>query len=59
MMSVDHPDIVDRYRQGCDALAAPADAGEERTENLRRAMVDFRTVFETLLGGDRELSSVS
>lgn len=56
-MSVDHPDVVQRYRQGCDALATRSGGSEERTENLRRAMVDFRNVFETLLEGERELST--
>jgi hypothetical protein len=58
VISVDHPEVVDRYRDGCEALATRSGGSEERTENLRRAMVDFRTVFETLLEGDRELSGV-
>jgi len=55
-VSVDHPDVVERYRQGCTALEARSDGDESRTENLRTAMVDFRTVFESLLEPDRELS---
>lgn len=58
VMSVDHPEVVDRYRNGCEALATRSGGSEEQTENLRRAMVDFRTVFETLLDGDRDLSAV-
>jgi len=55
-VSVDHPDVVERYRQGCTALEARSDGDESRTENLRTAMVDFRTVLESLLEPDRELS---
>ena len=55
-VSVDHPDVVERYRQGCTALEARSDGDGSRTENLRTAMVDFRTVFESLLEPDRELS---
>jgi hypothetical protein len=54
MVSVDHPDVVDRYRQGCETLERRA-ASEERTENLRLAMVDFRAVFDSLLETDSEL----
>lgn len=57
-VSVDHPDVVQRYRKGCDALEARSGDGEARTENLRKAMVDFRSVFETLLEPDRELAEM-
>jgi hypothetical protein len=57
-VSVDHPDVVERYRQGCAALDARSDGDESRTENLRAAMVDFRTVFESLLEPDRDLADV-
>jgi len=56
-ISVEHPDVVQRYREGCDALETRSGGSEERTENLRRAMVDFRAVFETLLEGEREMSA--
>jgi len=55
-VSVDHPDVVQRYRQGCEALEAPSGDDEARTENLRKAMVDFRSVFETLLEPALELA---
>ena len=57
-VSVDHPDVVQRYRQGCDALEARSGDGGARTENLRKAMVDFRSVFESLLEPDREVAGV-
>jgi hypothetical protein len=55
IVSVDHPDVVERYRHGRETLDARASGREERTENLRVAMVDFRTVLESLLETDDEL----
>ena len=46
LVSVDHPDVVERYRHG---RALVERDGAERTEDLRKAMVDFRTVLEDLL----------
>ena len=48
-VSVDHPHVVDRYRHGHDMVHSNGAAGQERTENLRKAMVDFRTIFEQLV----------
>jgi hypothetical protein len=50
LVSVDHPDIVERYRHG---RAMVERDGAERTEDLRKAMVDFRTVLEDLLQAER------
>lgn len=50
LVAVDHPDVVERYRHG---RAMVAGDGQEQTENLRRAMLDFRTVIEDLLERDR------
>ena len=44
-ISVDHPKVVTRYRHGHDMLHGNGATGAERTENLRKAMVDFRSVF--------------
>ena len=44
-VSVDHPSVVDRYRHGHDMVHGNGASAEERTENLRKAMVDFRMVF--------------
>jgi hypothetical protein len=57
IVSVDHPDVVDRYRHGCETLDARTTGQEERTENLRHAMVDFRAVLESLLETDDELAA--
>ncbi len=46
-VSVDHPQVVDNYRAGHDISAMPA--GKATTEQLRQAMVHYRTLFEELL----------
>jgi hypothetical protein len=48
-VSVDHPTVVARYRHGHEMVHGNGTQGEERTENLRKAMVDFRSVFEQLV----------
>ena len=48
-VSVDHPQAVQRYRHGHEMVHGNGAKGDERTENLRKAMVDFREVFETLV----------
>ncbi|HLE99187.1 MAG TPA: hypothetical protein VI540_04765 [Gaiellaceae bacterium] len=51
LVAVDHPDVAERYRHG-HAMLAHVD-GDESTENLRRAMIDFRSVLEELLETSR------
>jgi hypothetical protein len=55
-LSVDHPDVVEHYRDG-HALATRRDDGGDRTEAQRQAMVHYRVLFEELLvaedAGDR------
>jgi hypothetical protein len=46
-VSVDHPRVVDNYRAGHNISAMPA--GKATTEQLRQAMVHYRTLFEDLL----------
>jgi len=46
LVSVDHPDLVERYRHGRSMVEGDS---SERTEDLRKAMLDFRTVLEDLL----------
>jgi len=58
-ISVEHPGVVDRYRNGCESLETRSGSNEDRTEALRRAMVDFRSVFETLLETEPELTTHS
>ena len=57
LVSVDHPDVVQRYRHGRETLASSTGGQDERTENLRIAMVDFRSVLESLLETDDELAT--
>ena len=53
-VSVDHPTVVARYRHGHEMVHGNGAKGDERTENLRKAMVDFRSVFEQLVEADGE-----
>ena len=57
-VSVDHPHVVERYRHGHDMVHGNGAAGQERTENLRKAMVDFRAVFEQLVEDVEEPAEV-
>jgi len=52
LVAVDHPDAGERYRHG-HAMLAHVD-GAESTENLRKAMIDFRSVLEELLQANRQ-----
>ena len=47
VISVDHPDVVQNYRS---AHGISVSAGEASTEDLRRAMRHYRSLFEELLG---------
>jgi hypothetical protein len=47
LVSVDHPEIADRYRHG-QAMLESVD-GAASTENMRKAMLDFRAVLEDVL----------
>jgi hypothetical protein len=47
-ISVDHPNVVTNYRAG-RAIAARNIKGEATTEDLRQAMVHYRSLFEELL----------
>lgn len=48
-LSVEHPTAVQRYRHGHDMVQDAEATPDERTENLRKAMVDFRVVFDELV----------
>jgi hypothetical protein len=47
-LSVDHPRVVDNYRHAC-VIAQKADLGAADTEQLRRAMMHYRSLFDELL----------
>lgn len=48
-ISVDHPVVVENYRAAHD-IALRHSRGQASTEDLRKAMVHYRTLFEELLG---------
>jgi FtsZ-interacting cell division protein ZipA len=50
-VSVDHPEVVEHYR-AAHALSETATAGQASTEELRKAMVHFRALFDDLLSHD-------
>ena len=47
-ISVDHPDVVENYREG-HRLTRAAAMGDGTTEDLRQAMVHYRVLFDDLL----------
>jgi hypothetical protein len=47
-VSVDHPGVVENYREG-HRLARAASIGDGTTEDLRRAMQHYRALFDELL----------
>jgi len=47
-VSVDHPNVVDNYR-GAHTVWVSNEQGKAGTEDLRRAMVRYRSLFEELL----------
>ena len=48
-VSVDHPRVVSNYLEGHE-IAGRCRTGQAGTEDMRRAMVCYRTLFEDLLG---------
>jgi hypothetical protein len=56
-LSVDHPDVVENYREG-HHFARAAALGDGTTEELRRAMQHYRALFDELLveGADAPLT---
>jgi len=47
-VSVDHPNVVTNYRAGRE-IAARNKSGEATTEDLRQAMMHYRSLFEELM----------
>jgi hypothetical protein len=57
-VSVDHPEVVENYRQA-RAISLRAERGEAATEDLRQAMQHYRSLFNELLsdsGADQPLA---
>jgi hypothetical protein len=55
-VSVDHPRVVEDYRTA-HAISQANDGGRATTEDLRRAMVHYRTLFENLLDAGQGTAS--
>ncbi len=47
-ISVDHPSVVENYR-AAHAIAARDERGEADTEELRKAVVHYRVLFDEML----------
>jgi hypothetical protein len=57
-ISVDHPDVVENYRAAYRISLLNGDGGAG-TEDLRQAMVHYRSLFEGLLGDEASESRVA
>ena len=55
-VSVDHPLVVENYR-AAHAIALRHRRGEASTEDLRQAMVHYRTLFEDLIGAQEIITT--
>ena len=52
-LSSDYADTLTNYRSAHD-IATRAETGEASTEEQRQAMIQYRSLFDELVGGDRE-----
>jgi hypothetical protein len=52
-VSVDHPEVVENYREG-HRLSEASAAGSDSTEDLRQAMRHYRALFEELVESDSD-----
>lgn len=55
-ISPDHPAVVENYRAAHD-IASRSERGEVSTEDLRQAMIHYRTLFDDLLGTSERTTS--
>jgi len=56
-ISVDHPIVVDNYR-AAQVILSRDQRGEASTEDLRKAVVHFRALFDELLGATKAREAV-
>jgi hypothetical protein len=56
-LSVDHGDAVQNYRVARDIVGKHA-RGDAGTEDMRQAMIHYRTLFEDLLGEPGEADRI-
>jgi len=52
-ISAAYPNVARSYREACETLVH-YDQGNASTEDLRRAMISYRELFDELLGAERE-----
>lgn len=57
-LSVDHASVLDHYRVAA-AISERAAAGTASTEDLRQALINYRTLFGELLGEPAEPSAIA
>ena len=55
-LSVDHPHVVENYRAAHD-ISLRHRQGEASTEDLRQAMIHYRSLFEELLNGRKPVTN--
>ena len=55
-LSVDHADVMGRYRAAHETSIA-SDRGHASTEDIRRAMIDYRALFERLVEAEDRATS--
>jgi hypothetical protein len=55
-ISVDHPRVVENYRSA-NAIASRLGKGEASTEDLRSAMIYYRSLFEELVQGQTPIET--
>jgi hypothetical protein len=51
-ISVEHPDVVEKYREA-HRIEQQHEQGKASTEDLRKAMVDYQALFESLVGSEK------
>ena len=54
-ISVDHPNVTQNYRTAHDIAVRQAQ-GQATTEDLRRAMIHYRSLFEDLVGAPTDIA---
>ena len=57
-LSVDHPNVVEHYREGHAIATSDGEPGDARTEELRQAMHHYRALFDDVLVAEREEEEV-
>src|SRR5436190_21490189 len=56
-ISVDHPDLVEKYRTA-DGIARASERGEASTEDLRHSVRHYRSLFAELLESESDVEDV-